>query len=141
MVEAKNGPEPKEQLFLKDMNRKQYEGELLCIIPNKLRGLYDLSIQICLYGMELEARLAEQKEGSEEYINQEENLFLIEEKAALASDTLFVELLQQCPEMDVGENYAILYTSEWKVIRIPSEEIDEETNINDPHGETIRYLN
>jgi hypothetical protein len=81
--------------------------------------------------MELEVSLTELEPNSDEYIICLEDIFLIEQKSAIVSDILFVELLQKYAEMDVGENYSIRYITEWRVIRVPDTPPEEDTDADE----------
>lgn len=94
----------------------KYDIELLCILPEPLRGLKELQTKLCKLGEELETEVSSNPKESDSYNKTLMHLDMLERHVNALGEILFCGLIQQDPNL--YKNGKIAYISGWRVVRL-----------------------
>ncbi len=118
LVEAISGKVPQVQTDCDESQMTRYEVEEICSLPESLRGLHELRMQLNTLGQQLESELDTLPENSVNFRMTTFHLAILEKRVIAIGEIIFSELLDLHPEL--YQDSRIAYLSGWRVVRLHS---------------------
>ena len=114
LADALSSEAPAVQTLVDESELQKYDIELLCILPEPLRGLKELQTKLCKLGEELETEVSSHLKESDSYNKTLMHLDMLQRHVNALGEILFCGLVQQDPNL--YQNGKIAYVKDWQVV-------------------------